>query len=292
MMLGAPGSSLMRAGGPYRARPAGFRKPFVDIDAEFCQREAGVLAHGHPRRASVVLLAGECDSVLPDTDDGGDDADIERAALEGLALFDMCLEISDVAPAFGGSAWAAGEADFAQRLAHGAIAVAVARGVDVSLGESADIGAAAEEIAEMAFLVAPGCDLDGALDIRVGIDDAGGFKRIDDTQRTIEPARVILAFEMRARQQFRARFRAGAQHIADAIDLGRQSRLGEPLHQPFQRAHMRLREGRLVNAGLVGADATQRIEVGEDAGAVEGQGLVGHCWCLSLIGSQGPVGLR
>ena len=50
-------------------------KPFVDIDAEFRQRQAGILANGHPRRAGVVLLAGECDPVLPDPDDGGDDAD-------------------------------------------------------------------------------------------------------------------------------------------------------------------------------------------------------------------------
>jgi hypothetical protein len=153
---------------------------------------------------------------------------------------------------------------------------AVTRGIDVSLGEGADIGPAAEETAEMAFLVAPGCDLDGALDVRVGIDDSGGFERIDDPERTVEPAGIILAFEMRTRQQFWSRFRAGAEHIADAIDLGGQSRLGEPLHQPLQRAHMRLGKGRLVHAGLVGADGAECIEVGEDAGAVEVQAFVGH----------------
>ena len=121
----------------------------------------------------------------------------------------------------------------------------------------------------MAFLVAPCRDLDGAVDIRIGIDDAGGFERIDDAERSIEPARVVLAFEMRARQQFRPGFRAGAEHVADAVDLGRKACLGKPLRQPLQRAHMRLRESRLVNAGLVGADGTERVEIGKDPGAVD-----------------------
>ena len=55
---------------------------------------------------------------------------------------------------------------------------------------------------------------------------------------------------------------------------------------------MRFREGRLVHAGLVGADGAERVEVGEDAGAIEGQALGWHLRCLSLIGSQGAVGLR
>ena len=99
------------------------------------------------------------------------------------------------------SARAAGKPDLAQGLAHGAIAVAVARGVDVGFADRADIGAAAEETAEMAFLVAPGRDLDGALDVRIGIEHAGGFQRIDDAERPVEPAGIVLAFQMRAREQ-------------------------------------------------------------------------------------------
>src|SRR5476651_1010647 len=65
-------------------------------------------------------------------------------------------------------------------------------------------------------------------------------------------------FEMRPRQQFRPGFRGCAEHIADAVDRRREPCLGQPLRQPFQRAHMGLRERRLVNAGLVGADAAER----------------------------------
>ena len=224
----------------------------------------------------MILLAGEGDAVLPDADDGGDDADREAAAFERLALLDMRLEISDVPPAFGRGARPAGKPGLAQGVAHGPAAVAVARGVDLRLGDAADIGPAAEEAAEMAFLVAPCRDLDGAVDVRIGIDDAGGFERIDDAERPIEPARKILAFEMRARQQFRSGFRAGAEHVADAVDLGGEPGLGKPLRQPLQRAHMRLGEGRLVNAGLVGADGAERVEIGKDPGAIDVEAIVRH----------------
>ena len=149
------------------------------------------------------------------------------ALSSALALLDMRLEIADVPPAFGPGARPAGKPGLAQGFPHGFAAGAVARGVDLVLGDAADIGPAAEELAEMAFLVAPCRDLDGAADARVGIDDAGGFQRIDDAERPIEPARVILAFEMRARQQFGPGFRAGAEHIADAVDLGGESGLGQ-----------------------------------------------------------------
>ncbi len=70
----------------------------------------------------------------------------------------------------------------------------------------------------MSFLVAPRGDFDRAVDTGIAVDDARGFQRIDHAERTIEPACMVLAFEMRAREQLRSRFRAGAEHIADAID--------------------------------------------------------------------------
>ena len=144
----------------------------------------------------------------------------------------------------------------------------------------------------MSFLVAPCRDFNGAVDVRVGIDDAGGFERIDDAERPIEPASEILAFEMRAGQQFRSGFRAGADDIADAVDFGGKSGLGKPLRQPLQRAHMRFRKGRLVNAGLVCADAAQRVEVGKDPGAVDLQAIVGHERRIPVAANQGVIGLR
>ena len=103
----------------------------------------------------MVLLAGEGDAVLPDADDGRDHADLQPAAFQRLALFDMRLEIADVAAAQSLQARAAGKSDLRQRLSHGAAAVAVTRGVDVGFAHGADIGAAAKKVAEMAFLIAP-----------------------------------------------------------------------------------------------------------------------------------------
>ncbi len=60
------------------------------------------------------------------------------------------------------AARAAGKACALQRLPHAAIGVAVARRVDIGFADRADKRAAAEKTAEMAFLVAPGSDLDRA----------------------------------------------------------------------------------------------------------------------------------
>ena len=80
----------------------------------------------------------------------------------------------------------------------------------------------------MSFLIAPCCDFNGAIDARIGIDYAGGLQGIDDAKRPIEPARKILAFEMRAGQQFRSGFRACTKYVADAVDLGGKQCFGKP----------------------------------------------------------------
>src|SRR5439155_4163845 len=134
----------------------------------------------------------------PDTNDGGDDADLETTAFERIALLDMRLEISDMPPAFSFRPGPAAKAHVAQGLPHGSAAVTVACGVDVRLGHAADVRPAAKETAEMSFLVAPCRNFDGAVCVRIRIDDAGGFERIHDAKRPIEPAREILTFEMRS----------------------------------------------------------------------------------------------
>src|SRR5665213_2169198 len=141
--------------GPYRARPAQRGEGVVDGHAKSCQGQPCVLANRHAGGAGVILLARKTDPELPDADDGGDDADRKGAAFERLALLDMGFQISDVTPAPGVFARAAGEPGLAQRLPHGPAARAVARRVDIGLGDRADKGAAAEKTAEMAFLIAP-----------------------------------------------------------------------------------------------------------------------------------------
>jgi hypothetical protein len=81
---------------------------------------------------------------------------------------------------------------------------------------------------------------------------------------------------MRSGQQFRSGFCAGAEDVADAVDISSEPCLGKPLRKPLQRAHMRLRESRLVNAGLVGTDGTERIKIREDPSAINVQAIARH----------------
>src|SRR5690242_21741211 len=108
----------------------------------------------------------------------------------------MGFEISDVPTGFEPRAGAAGEISLAQRVAHALAVVAIACRVDIGFGDAADIRAAAKEVPEMAFLIAPGRKLDRAVYVLIGIDDAGGFERIDHTERPIEPACMVLTFQM------------------------------------------------------------------------------------------------
>ena len=81
----------------------------------------------------------------------------------------------------------------------------------------------------MAFLVAPGGDLDRAVERRrIGIEHARGLERVDDAERAVEPAGIVLAFEMRARKELWAGLGADADDIADTVDCGGKACLGQP----------------------------------------------------------------
>jgi hypothetical protein len=67
----------------------------------------------------VILFALKSDPVLPDPDDGGDDANREAAAFERPTLFDMRLEITDMAAAFSRGAGPTSKPYFAQRVPYG-----------------------------------------------------------------------------------------------------------------------------------------------------------------------------
>src|SRR6266702_286330 len=216
------------AGGPDRARSAGGRETLVDCDTEFGQSEPRIFSRGHAGRAGVVLLPDKIDLVLPDADDGGHDADREVAAFERVSLLDMRLQISDVPSRLSSDARASGEPYIGERLAHGAAAGAVARGIDVGLGHLPDIRAGAEKMAKVSFLVAPSSDFDGAIQRRIGIEDPRGLDRVD---------------------------------VADAVDRGGEAGCRQVLQEQVQSPLVRLTEGRLVNASFVGADGAKRIEI-------------------------------
>src|SRR3954451_24893469 len=111
-------------------------------------------------------------------------------------------------------------------------------------------------MSEVAFLVAPCRDFDGAFDLRIAVDHAGRFEGIDDAKRPVEPARKVLTFEVRSRQQLWPGFVASSEYVADAVGRRVKPRVGKLPGQPLQREHMRLGKSGLVHASLVSADAT------------------------------------
>src|SRR5579864_145260 len=149
----------------------------------------------------MILLAGEGDPVLPDADDRSDDPDAEMRTLKRASLLDVGLEISDMAASLGNLSRTVGKPGSANRLAQGPSVGPVACRVDLLFGDIADIRAAAEEMAEMTFFVAPASDLHRALDAWIVIDHPRRFERVNNAKGAVEPAGEVLALQMRARKQ-------------------------------------------------------------------------------------------
>src|SRR4051794_372878 len=258
------------AAGPDRARSGKPGEAPVDLAQEAHDREAGVAAARHAGRAGVVLLACRREAVLPDRDDRRDDADLEVAALERVALLDMGLDIAGVSPCLELQARPAGKRGLVERLAQGGAVVAVTRLVDLVLGEQAHERARAEEGAEMPLLVAPGRDVDAEIGgRRVLGKGARGLEAVDDAERAVEPASMVLALEMRAGEHLTPRRAAEAEDAADAVDRGVEPGLGEAVGEPVPRLDVLAREGRAMHAGLVGAELRERAQVAEEAAGID-----------------------
>ena len=88
----------------------------------------------------------------------------------------------------------------------------------------------------MPLLVAEHHDVDAGIAARL-LDRARGFQRVDAAERAVEPAGMVLAFQMRAGQRLARRVALRlAQDVADAVDgglePGRGALLGEPRCAP------------------------------------------------------------
>ena len=87
------------------------------------------------------------------------------------------------------------------------------------------------------------------------LDRARGLERVDAAERAIEPAGVILRFQVRAGKDFAAASPALSQNVADAVDRCLEPGFSAPLREPRARRDILRRKRRAVNAG---------IEVGQD----------------------------
>ena len=225
MMLGAPGSSVMRPVVQTVRGPQAIGETLVDCDAELCQRQPGIFPCSHAGGAGMILLTDEIDLVLPDADDGGDDADRE-APLSSVSPCSIWASRYPICRP--GSAAMRGRPRGPCRRARRAWCGRWCgrRRHRCRPRSAADIGPAAEEAAEMAFLVAPGGDFDGAFG--GGSDRSRAPPRAHRRRRADHRAsRRSSGFRDAARQQFRSCLRACAEHVADAVDRAGEARVGQ-----------------------------------------------------------------
>src|SRR5690606_20928988 len=132
-----------------------FRQPALDLAAQAGERHAGVLADGHACRAGVVRYAFECHPVLPYPDDARDDAQVQIARFQNVALLDVGLDIGDVVLRIAHDARPARQAGALEGIAQLDAARWIESLVDLLLGEVAAEGPAANEVTEMTLLVCP-----------------------------------------------------------------------------------------------------------------------------------------
>jgi len=141
----------------------------------------------------------------------------------------------------------------------------------------------------MAFLVGPG----DAIDAKPGESGVGGegarqLQRVDDAERAVEPAAPGLRLAVRADQQVPLRDVVAAEDIADPVDLGDQSGLGEFLGEPMARGHVDFRIGRAVDPGVVAAEFGEPPQVGDDAGSVNSWHDRGNLQRINLASGEAP----
>ncbi|WP_332308988.1 hypothetical protein [Roseococcus microcysteis] len=205
----------------------------------------------------MVLHAFDDKAELPDGDDARHHAGAQPLGFELGSLLDMHLEEALVAGRVQLRPRQAFKARLAQRLAERLAVVAVLQTVDLAVFQDAEQRAAADEAAVVALLIGEGDDIHRQ-------PGAGKRDTRHHTQRAIQPAGLILAFDMAAHQQMRTRPGVAAEDIADAVHAGLQPHLAHAVHQPAAAFHVLGREGGAVHAGLVGPDLPKLVQVLEE----------------------------
>ena len=135
------------------------------------------------------------------------------------------------------------------------------------IGEEA---AAAEERHVGALLVLERDDVDAHRMRLVRLDGAArDFERVADAERAVEPSALGDRVGVRADQDRAGGAAIGSEHVADPVH-GRGKAGGfELADQPAPRRDVFRRQGDPVHAGLVGPDAGQLPQIGEQPFAVD-----------------------
>jgi hypothetical protein len=73
---------------------------------------------------------------------------------------------------------------------------------------------------------------------RIGEGCAGDLDRVHHAHRSVEPSTLGLGVGMRTEQECRAGVGGAAEHVADPVDLGIETRLGHPIAEPRPSRHV------------------------------------------------------
>ncbi len=162
------------------------------------------------------------------------------------------------------------EARRLQRVAHRGTILAVARGIDLGLLDQPGEAARADHATPVAFLVGPRDHVDGEMrGRRVLGQGTGDLEPVDHAHHAVEPAAAGLGIRVRADQHARARLRAAADHVADAVDLRLQPGLLHAVGQPVPALDVLRRQVGAMHAGLVAAEVGDAPQVGQESLAID-----------------------
>ena len=251
-----------RPGRPGTALRSDTRKFIVDRGQQPDRGQARILSFRHGRAAGVILIAPNHNAPLPDRDNAADHADAKAGLLKLSALLDMHFQEAPYRP---GSSRMRGfpSKQLAKRHSQRRAIVPVRASIDFLFRQFPDDRAAAKEPAvEMTFLVGEGTDIDR---------EAGSGERDPghDPERPIEPAGLVLGFNVATYQQMRAGPFVPAINVADAINGCIQAACRQAINQPAPQFHVLRREGGPMDAGAERADAAQFVQVTEEGVGID-----------------------
>ena len=122
----------------------------------------------------------------------------------------------------------------------------------------------------MTLLVREGDDVDALAGGRIGfMDGPGRLEGVNYTERTVQPAGLVLALDVRAGEDVRSIAGRAADDIGYAVDFGGMTKGLELLTKPAPRDHIVFRQCRSVHAGLESPNLAQLVEVAEQAFGVD-----------------------
>ena len=210
----------------------------------------------------MILLTLEPNGHSANPDDRCHDPDAQLLFLEVRPLFDVGLQVADVAIGFDPGRVDSGESDSLERSRH-RLPGGIGRS-QVGFAENAAPGLASETAGVGALLVGPGdsvhCEIGG---LRVVAERSGHLDPVDHAQGAVEPATAGLGIGVGADDKGRSGLFRSPDHVSGPVDRGVEAGLVHSRPQPSARLHVDVGEGGSNHTGSGGSEAPQGGEVVE-----------------------------